>query len=127
MIRRPPRSTRTTPSFPTRRSSDLDRAGRGADREAEVGEALVERLGVVPELLAQARLRLDLAERGQRRGDARGRRGGGEHVRPAGEAQPLEGRVVGHAEAADRAEALAEGADDVRSEEHTSELQSLMR
>src|SRR3546814_3869267 len=31
----------------------------------------------------------------------------------AGEAQPLEGRVVGHAEAADRAEALAEGADDV--------------
>src|SRR3546814_996738 len=48
----------------------------------------------ISELLAQARLRLDLAERGQRRGDARGRRGGGEHVRPAGEAQPLEGRVV---------------------------------
>src|SRR3546814_21144155 len=40
-------------------------------------------------------------------------RSGGEDVRPAGEAQPLEGRVVGHAEAADRAEALAEGADDV--------------
>src|SRR3546814_15852378 len=59
---------------------------------------------------------------------------GGEHVGPAGEAQHLELVVVGDAEAADSADRLGEGADDeihlvldTRSEEHTSELQSLMR
>src|SRR3546814_8688885 len=52
-------------------------------------------------------------------------------IGPADQPQDLELRVIGNAEAAHRANALREGADHevdlVRSEEHTSELQSLMR
>src|SRR3546814_9040404 len=45
MIRRPPRSTRTTHSFPTRRSSDLPAArGRAAECPRRIG-----RLGAQPE------------------------------------------------------------------------------
>src|SRR3546814_2200769 len=89
MIRRPPRSTRTAHSFPTRRSADLLLA-------PDVRQA-----GVV---LGRVDLRNDdltvLAEvRGQ-----------------ADDALPL-GKIASHD---------APGADG-RSEEHTSELQSLMR
>src|SRR3546814_7329396 len=85
-----------------------------------------------------------LVDRRRGGGDDAGRQRRGEDIGTADEAQHLELRVVGHAEAADRADRLGEGADDEidvlldalllidaaaigRSEEHTSELQSLMR
>src|SRR3546814_5002505 len=101
MIRRPPRSTRTTHSFPTRRASDLVGAtpptafcpdkritAQSAGGTAVVGDGVVKH---------------------------RGRRGRSPDLRPW--ERTREGRVVG-------AVAPTYGA---RSEEHTSELQSLMR
>src|SRR3546814_4991960 len=89
MIRRPPRSTRTDHSFPTRRSSDLlDIHRLQAARERSVlriivaGETDGIALGVLDQFLIRERHRLHLIER---------------------------------------------KAGSIRSEEHTSELQSLMR
>src|SRR3546814_5535716 len=94
MIRRPPRSTRTTHSFPTRRSSDLrlpdliDRAGRG-EQAVDTDMPLASKFGTLPSRPRQARPSAFLT--------------------------------------------IMEGCDKfctycvVRSEEHTSELQSLMR
>src|SRR3546814_20169609 len=49
MIRRPPRSTRRTHSFPTRRSSDLD-------RRRDLGEhAMVAHVAIVGEMRAEQR------------------------------------------------------------------------
>src|SRR3546814_3600374 len=83
MIRRPPRSTRTDNSFPTRRSSDLSRCGRpdasGVVSDRDCGRALS--LPRRPEPV-----------------------GGDDRVRAQGAGRGMP-----------------------RSEEHTSELQSLMR
>src|SRR3546814_5505238 len=80
-----------------------------------------------------------LADAGGGGRDDAGRQRGGKDIGAADEPQNLELRMVGDAEAADGADALAKGPDneiDVadhalrlgdRSEEHTSELQSLMR
>src|SRR3546814_15616085 len=60
MIRRPPRSTRTTHSFPTRRSSDLrlpdliDRAGRG-EQAVDTDMPLASKFGTLPSRPRQAR------------------------------------------------------------------------
>src|SRR3546814_7264178 len=96
MIRRPPRSTRTATSFPTRRSSDLLVMLDHDDAVARVDEAVEE-----PEEVVDV-------------GEMQARRGFVEHIdRPRLrhrdrelEPLPLPAR---------------------RSEEHTSELQSLMR
>src|SRR3546814_2785808 len=116
MIRRQPRSKRRTPSFPTRLASDLGEEGVVADRlaqrlqghpdpQVDAGgeELLAARLAwwVVDHVLAEA---VVAPSRLRRRRSAR-----------ALEEDPL---GVG-------GEALVEP--DVRSEEHTSELQSLMR
>src|SRR3546814_2570120 len=89
-----------------------------------------------------------LADAGGGGRDDAGRQRGGKDIGAADEPQNLELRMVGDAEAADGADALAKGpdneidvadhalrlgdaaavlADEARSEEHTSELQSLMR
>src|SRR3546814_8019142 len=82
MIRRPPRSTRTDTSFPTRRSSDLD------DRPAQV----VDLIGIVDFAGFEPRDQLDVLR--------------------------AENAVALDAYPAETG---------ARSEEHTSELQSLMR
>src|SRR3546814_6769253 len=89
MLRRPPRSTRLTHSFPTRRSSDLAR--EGVDR-----------------------LRDGVEDRGHHVGDRRARIF---HEKGVGPADQHEAK--GRADQQKQSEA--------RSEEHTSELQSLMR
>src|SRR3546814_3044991 len=117
MIRRPPRSTRTDTLFPSRRSSDLWRESGAAGRTGNVGsgmrahqsvadaepgaEAIVELLGLGP-------------------ADYRP----GQH--------PGQGAFVGldgFGEGAETgsAQLIAFGDGLGRSEEHTSELQSLMR
>src|SRR3546814_9097466 len=100
MIRRPPRSTRTDTRFPY---TTLFRA-RGDDEDAERD--------------------VDLQQQGERDAEQRGVRHG---VAEVGHAPPLD-------EAAERAgdqrhaDAADQGAgEEIRSEEHTSELQSLMR
>src|SRR3546814_3874281 len=100
MIRRPPRSTRTDTLLPSRRSSDLDRTGQ-QNRIPAAGDEPGNR--IVP----------PFPYRGQEKG--------------SGEPLPLSSRSW--------ASQLPCGAKDVlstrrlfcRSEEHTSELQSLMR
>src|SRR3546814_10731822 len=98
MIRRPPRSTLMTHSFPTRRSSDL------ADEEGHGRRGACHRAG--------------------RAGNARG---------PAGAVAPLcpcsRERDFGQCPAPRRCAQVAQGPErrDRRSDEHTSELQSLMR
>src|SRR3546814_13112315 len=91
MVRRPPRSTRMTHSFPTRRSSDLDGLEHDAVRVACLRRQ-VEQHRVDPGV-------------GQVRGDQRAHDAGAEHRGPTYK------QFVRH----------------LRSEEHTSELQSLMR
>src|SRR3546814_4294548 len=87
-IRRPPRFTRTTHSFPTRRSSDL------CPETVELTGS--EYKGLRPPLVV-----LDLASRNLSRSG-----------------------VLGNPSDLDRAKAPSQA---LRSEEHTSELQSLMR
>src|SRR3546814_7130171 len=95
MIRRPPRSTRTAHSFPTRRSSDLHWGGLGRSARG-AGFGSLWRAG------------------GGRRGAS-----GGRHLRDPG---------LRAQEAARLWLAFRRGsAGCTRSEEHTSELQSLMR
>src|SRR3546814_6640527 len=100
MIRRHPRSNRTDPLFPTRRSSDL-RSALGAHHDLVLG--LLE-LGHRDEALALARGK-------QRR-----------LVDEVGEVRAREAR-----RAARDHPRLDIGRERHRSEEHTSELQSLMR
>src|SRR3546814_3413733 len=111
MIRRPPRSTRLTHSFPTRRSSDLcavwqlrhNRRGAGNQWRAEADRS--RRCGGDDGLC-------------RTRGDrARLWHGGG-----AGAAQDMGADPV-----AAKAWGQGQVRDPPRSEEHTSELQSLMR
>src|SRR3546814_1603541 len=93
MIRRPPRSTRTDTSFPTRRSSD---PRRPLDLDRNGGEIVVRELAdETAELFGQAHI------------GAQFRR--------------LLGRQAGDVER------IGDAAGEERSEEHTSELQSLMR
>src|SRR3546814_7137043 len=95
MIRRPPRSTRMTPSFPTRRSSDLHRL-----RELQCEN------GYAPGALYENRLP-------RKCGTVR-------HDRPPR-------RNTGASERRGLGVAIAARSARKRSEEHTSELQSLMR
>src|SRR3546814_8068614 len=92
MIRRPPRSTRMTHSFPTRRSSDL--VGFVADVGYALDPLVLHRLG---DLLDKARFAHLIGDFGK-------------DDRPAFAPVFLHHRLGAH-----------------RSEEHTSELQSLMR
>src|SRR3546814_3060704 len=110
MIRRPPRSTRTYTSFPTRRSSDLGARQRAAGSR---GRRPVDRAELrPPEPHKAGRViagRRGLLHRGKRalRADTQAvRRGAGEE--PGDPVPACRTR-------------------DARSEEHTSELQSLMR
>src|SRR3546814_1401861 len=117
MILRPPRSTPTDTSFPTRRSSDLlDIA------EAVIGEARFERLGAAGAGEGEAVGRAGEAQIGKVGGAI-----GGEQL---GEFR--DDRGAGGAAGADSRPArqgLAEIEDEAagRSEEHKSEIQSLMR
>src|SRR3546814_3347826 len=97
MIRRPPTSTRTTPPFPTRRSSDLQQFLPG------IG-TLVERSGAstLPAYID-----------------------GAFEAMPRWAKVPRLHPITVRFGAAQPAEVLRGGSD--RSEEHTSELQSLMR
>src|SRR3546814_3412959 len=99
MIRRPPRSTRTDHSFPTRRSSDL------RDLRVQQPVDLLDQAGV----LAQAD---ELARQQQ----------------PAALVAPAQQRLVADRHAVGQPhDRLVMRDEAVRSEEHTSELQSLMR
>src|SRR3546814_9763997 len=112
MIRRPPRSTRTTHSFPTRRSSDLETSAP-ASSTAALRASFRYRLVTIPDSLFQIpgllvmhrhpfRHRPGLVELGPQR----------------------------HRDEEHEVEEGQHAADDGlhrRSEEHTSELQSLMR
>src|SRR3546814_5208441 len=90
MIRRPPRSTRTDHSFPTRRSSDL---GSYVSAETEL-------FRIADPSVVQAEVSVPVSE--------------GAHIKPG-------------APAVIEAEGNEISARVRRSEEHTSELQSLMR
>src|SRR3546814_5994227 len=102
MIRRPPRSTRTATLFP---DTTLFRSGAGAARFGDYGRGDAARARA-----ADRRLEGEAARRA-----ARGHRDGadprGERERPRRAAAEHQGRAQDHS----------------RSEEHTSELQSLMR
>src|SRR3546814_11641187 len=93
MIRRPPRSTRLTHPFPTRRSSDLPA------RELQIGRIAVGRDRGLQQVHQLRRIGVRLAPRALAIETA---------DRQGGDA-PVERRLM------------------LRSEEHTSELQSLMR
>src|SRR3546814_1089166 len=95
MIRRPPRSTRTDTSFPTRRSSDLVTALHQLPEQQLIGQRLLDMLLDHPAERAGA-IELVVAALGQPGAGLVGQRDGD----------------------------IAVGE---RSEEHTSELQSLMR
>src|SRR3546814_2711817 len=122
MLRRPPRSTRTTHSFPTRRSSDLFprlALGNFVGLRADAGlhlQVLRDQRGVRSLPRDDDIARLHPAARGI--GNADVIRKIAEHVM----ALHSKGRVGW-----DRIMAAADGAGFRRSEEHTSELQSLMR
>ncbi len=88
-----------------------DGAGRRAQLEAGVGKRAVEAVDIAPEPGAQFRPRPDRRQRRPHEARRGRRQGGGEHVGPAGDAQDIELVVVGHAVAADGAQALGEGAD----------------
>src|SRR3546814_1426821 len=115
MIRRPPRSTRMTHSFPTRRSSDLgqrrppcDRAGVDHDVEGVSSECRDEPYAhAAPERLRPADRRTSLDLLRSRKSPRRS---------PRMLRQILFGR-----------QSISGGKRAPRSEEHTSELQSLMR
>src|SRR3546814_7976470 len=102
MFRRPPKSTRTDTLFPTRRSSDLFDLAVGDQRPVHALDPPALR-HVEHVALAEELLRALFAEDGA--------------------AVDLGGDVEGNA----RREVGLDGAGDDRSEEHTSELQSLMR
>src|SRR3546814_6565190 len=98
MIRRPPRSKRMAPSFPTRRSSDLGGHEIGRYVKAKREAAVPHCCGDLPRRPASAAADVD---------------------------HPLAGGIagLGKKRLADRLDHALEP----RSEEHTSELQSLMR
>src|SRR3546814_9861132 len=120
MIRRPPRSTRTDTLFPTRRSSDLIRAGfRFGEALTPDGLALRHRRDV-------ALLLLLAAEQHQRRADpvdvhvlAAARLAGHPHFFGKNERRPRVGVAA--------APACRPVRHQQRSEEHTYEMKSLMR
>ena len=70
------------------------------------------RLRILPQMRALVVAVHQLADRGRGGGDHDRRQRGGEHIGPADQPQDLELGMVGDAEAADRADALGEGADD---------------
>src|SRR3546814_2699707 len=116
-MRRPPRSTRTDSSFPTRRSSDLDprspqgsrRAQRRPDRAVMVDTAASQIASLTPKVSADTKR---LATR--------------DNLDAAGD--KFEAIFTGMMLKSMRAAKLADDLfDSKRSEEHTSELQSLMR
>ena len=72
----------------------------------------VQRARVLPQLRALVVRVLQLADRRRGGRDDRRRQAGGEDIGAAGQADRLELRMVRHAEAADRADRLGEGADD---------------
>src|SRR3546814_5405160 len=129
MLRRPPRSTRTDTLFPTRRSSDLLKAGKlesvSLERERlklqpmppvtpPEAEALDRKLDALLPRVRITELLLEVAERTGFLTAFRDLRSGKEHDNPN----------------AVLAAILADGTNlglERRSEEHTSELQSLMR
>src|SRR3546814_2436306 len=103
MIRRPPRSTRTDTLFPYTTLFRSDRPARGDRRDVRRRDGRARRSG----RRATARARAAAAKADRRGGAANGAAGGG---------RDADARIDDHL-------ALA----DARSEEHTSELQSLMR
>src|SRR3546814_7311759 len=122
MIRRPPRSKRTDTLFPY---TTLCRSGPAGDRRYEVADAHPARRS------ARARLRTDVEWRAaaaaarRSRGDPRRTRraAGGASRGDADRAARMAGRRI-----ADQPRSgLRRFLRDARSEEHTSELQSLMR
>src|SRR3546814_8709548 len=131
MLRRPPRSTRTDTLFPYTtlfRSGRLARARRSDDgqrparRNGEADPVQYLPLRIVTEMhMVEAHLaRLDMQHRRARRvGNLRLRVD--QPVHRLHVDQPLPDRPIDHAQQVQRPEKLA------RSEEHTSELQSLMR
>src|SRR3546814_4244980 len=107
MIRRPPRSTRTAHSFPTRRSSDLDVIGKFLKKILYVGAfaLILNSFPTLTDIIFRSFAGLGLTA-------------GGSTIGPQDLLMP--GRLAGTG--FDAAWPLL-----VRSEEHTSELQSLMR
>src|SRR3954468_23343481 len=81
----------------------------GAKGEAELAEAGVEALAVLPQMRALIGAVHQLADRGGGDGNDRRWQRSGEHVGPADEAQYLELGMVGDAEAPDGANRLGEG------------------
>src|SRR3546814_15645926 len=90
-------------------SSDLRRFG--AQGEAQIAQPLVQRLRIFPQMRALVRPVHQLADAGGGGRDDAGRQRGGKDIGAADEPQNLELRMVGDAEAADGADALAKGPD----------------
>ncbi len=90
-----------------------DRTVFGSEREALGLEAFVERMDVVPEVRPQLGMGDHDLQRLADRGHDRGRQRGREHVGARGDPQHVEIGIVRDAVAADRAQRLGEGADDV--------------
>src|SRR3546814_9889029 len=116
MIRRPPRSTRTTHSFPTRRSSDL------LDDQAAFADTAK---------LALRHLDLIHSDEPLEEGAEDGGEQDESEAEESQEEQESEDGGAGESQVDARAEMAGDQADDGdsdpdRSEEHTSELQSLM-
>src|SRR3546814_7427833 len=138
MIRRPPRSTRTDTLFPytTLFRSVLDRPRRRLDRHAWLERFRQEHLPALHESSRTAQCR---AHRRRRRGVApeageewrrprgRRRRADPPHPRPPRHGVPELQSVVPHDRVAERDRGTGSCVETARSEEHTSELQSLMR
>src|SRR3546814_9960295 len=125
MIRRPPRSTRTDTLFPDTtlfRSFRLAVGGRNEIRRALLGNLEVFDL---VEVADQAALRF--TRRVRHRIDQGGSQGHGDMIASVGKGggpyQPRAWLAI----ARQKAETAAAGPSGCRSEEHTSELQSLMR
>src|SRR3546814_7926686 len=121
MIRRPPRSTRTDTPFPTRRSSDLA-VGRG-------GGSAFAAIRAQPAGTVQGRIRI--TEQGEviaaKYGTIDSAATNLEAMVSASLLASLEPEALSDKDAARFTAAMDQLSDGARSEEHTSELQSLMR
>src|SRR3546814_9877228 len=139
MRRRPPKSTRTDTSFPTRRSSDLIGDARARDHPHHAagndGDLRRAGAGVAADAIGDFHYEFDAAGHLKRRcKDHKGEdRAGGKLGQAAEQAAEIRNRGITDQEAQADAAVIEQALRHqiakiaVRSEEHTSELQSLMR